>query len=76
MFDIGMSELIVILIITLLVFGPKKLPEIARFIGRGIYKLKQEVHNFKETIDIEEPFPKEAPNKPISDKKKELYLII
>jgi len=51
--NIGTSELIVILIIALLVFGPKKLPEIARSIGRGIFKLKQEFNNLKDTMDEE-----------------------
>ncbi|MBI4722704.1 MAG: twin-arginine translocase TatA/TatE family subunit [Candidatus Stahlbacteria bacterium] len=51
--NIGTSELVVILIIALLVFGPKKLPEIARSIGRGIFKLKQEFNNLKDTMDEE-----------------------
>ena len=51
--NIGTSELVVILIIALLVFGPKKLPEIARSIGRGIFKLKQEFNNLKDTIEEE-----------------------
>ena len=51
--NIGSSELVVILIIALLVFGPKKLPEIARSIGRGIFKLKQEFNNLKDTMEEE-----------------------
>lgn len=36
MFNLGMSELILILAIALVVFGPGKLPEIGREIGKGI----------------------------------------
>ena len=40
MFGLGTTELIVILIIALVVFGPSKLPEIGRAIGKGIYEFK------------------------------------
>ena len=36
MFDIGMPEMIVIFIVALLVLGPKKLPEVARALGKGL----------------------------------------
>jgi sec-independent protein translocase protein TatA len=42
---IGMPELFVILALMLLVFGPKKLPEIARGIGQGIKEFKQAMHD-------------------------------
>ena len=42
---IGMPELIVILALMLLVFGPKKLPEIARGLGQGIKEFKQAMHD-------------------------------
>jgi sec-independent protein translocase protein TatA len=40
MFGLGTTELIVILIIALVVFGPSKLPEIGRAIGKGIHEFK------------------------------------
>jgi TatA/E family protein of Tat protein translocase len=40
MFDIGTQELIIIFIVALLVFGPRKLPELARTLGKGVRDLK------------------------------------
>ena len=41
MFGIGMMELLVILAIGLLVLGPKKLPELAGSLGRGLVELRR-----------------------------------
>jgi sec-independent protein translocase protein TatA len=41
MFGIGMTELIVIFAIALIVLGPKRLPEIARSLGRGIAEFRR-----------------------------------
>ncbi len=41
MFDIGVPELILILVIALIVFGPKKLPEIGSAIGKGLREFRQ-----------------------------------
>lgn len=40
MFNLGMSELVLILVIALVVFGPGKLPEVGKAIGRGISEFK------------------------------------
>jgi len=53
MFDIGIQELIVIFIVALLVFGPKRLPELGRTIGKGMAELKKAVHGVKEQMDSE-----------------------
>lgn len=41
MFNIGFSELLVILVVALLVFGPRQLPEIARDLGKGLRELRR-----------------------------------
>lgn len=41
MFGIGMTELMVILVIGLLVLGPKRLPELARSLGRGLAEFRR-----------------------------------
>jgi sec-independent protein translocase protein TatA len=56
--NLGMPELGVILALVLLVFGPKKLPEIARGLGQGIKEFKQAM---QEVFSSEEP---SAPTRP------------
>jgi len=41
MFDVGLPEMIVIMVIALVVFGPKKLPEIAKSLGKAIKEIKK-----------------------------------
>jgi sec-independent protein translocase protein TatA len=41
MFGIGMTELMVIMAIALVVLGPKKLPELARSLGRGLAEFRR-----------------------------------
>ncbi|MDP2279672.1 MAG: Sec-independent protein translocase protein TatB [Nitrospirota bacterium] len=53
MFDIGMQELILIFIVALLVFGPKRLPELGRTIGKGMAEIKKAMYGIKEQMDSE-----------------------
>ena len=48
MFNIGFSELIVVLLIAFLVVGPKDLPKVARWLGCMVKKLKQLIREVKQ----------------------------
>lgn len=55
MFGISMQEMIVIFVIVLLVFGPKKLPDIGKALGRGLREFKKASNEVKEGMkSIEE----------------------
>ncbi|MBW1667599.1 MAG: twin-arginine translocase subunit TatB [Deltaproteobacteria bacterium] len=54
MFGIGMSELLIILAIALIVIGPKKLPDLARALGKGMAEFRKATEEIKESLDIEE----------------------
>jgi len=47
---IGTPELIVVFVVALLIFGPEKIPEIARNLGRGIRMLRDTTTNVKKEI--------------------------
>jgi TatA/E family protein of Tat protein translocase len=51
--SIGMPELILIFIVALLVFGPKKLPEIGKSLGKGLAEFKRASEELKKTIEQE-----------------------
>jgi Tat protein translocase TatB subunit len=53
MFGLGMPEILLILAIALIVIGPKKLPELAKTLGRAMGEFKRSAQDFKRSIDME-----------------------
>ena len=51
--SLGMPELIVIFVIALIVFGPRKLPELGRSLGRSIAEFKKATHELQATLEEE-----------------------
>jgi len=50
---IGMPELIVIMVLALIIFGPRKLPELGRSLGRSLNEFKKASNELKHTLDEE-----------------------
>jgi sec-independent protein translocase protein TatA len=49
--NFGPWELIIILVIVLLIFGPKKLPELAKGLGKGLREFKKAAHDVKDELE-------------------------
>lgn len=60
-FGLGTSELIIIMLIVLLVFGAKRLPDIGSSLGKGIREFKRSFREIEHTIESDQ----EAPPKPL-----------
>ena len=61
MFGLGTTELVIIMFIILLVFGAKKLPELAQGLGKGIREFKKASNDIQDELkvdDYEAPKPK------------------
>ena len=57
MLDIGLSELLIILAVALIVLGPKKLPEVARSLGRGLAQFRRASEDLRRSILVEDDHP-------------------
>lgn len=51
--NIGFPELVIIFIVALLVFGPKRLPELGRSLGRGLAEFRRASSDLKNSIERE-----------------------
>ena len=63
MFGIGMPELLLILALALIVLGPKKLPELARALGKGMAEFRRATDDLKYEFRQLENEPPESPVK-------------
>jgi len=75
MFDIGLQEMLLIGVIALLVFGPSKLPELGRMLGRAMREFRRASDEFRSTVetnlhinepDPPPPAPVETPSEPVA----------
>jgi sec-independent protein translocase protein TatA len=63
--NIGPAEIIILLVIVLLIFGPKRLPDLGRSLGRGMREFKDSVTGKHEDKQLEEkPVEQAAPVAP------------
>ena len=51
--SIGMPELVIILVIALIIFGPRKLPELGRSLGKSINEFKKASNELRSTLEDE-----------------------
>ncbi len=51
--SIGMPELIIIFVIALIIFGPRKLPELGRSLGRSIAEFRRASNELRNTLEEE-----------------------
>jgi sec-independent protein translocase protein TatA len=64
--SIGMPELIIIFVIALIIFGPRKLPELGRSLGKSLAEFKRASNELRNTLEEEirleeqKPEPKKA----------------
>ena len=51
--SIGMPELVIILVIALIIFGPRKLPELGRSLGKSLGEFKKASNELRNTLEEE-----------------------
>ena len=53
--NIGITEIVIVLIVALIVFGPKRLPEMGRSLGRGMREFKDSISGKDDDDDKKQP---------------------
>lgn len=66
MFNLGAPELIFILVLALLIFGPKRLPELGRTIGKGLAEFRRASNDLKRSIESEIHEVEDAARPPVT----------
>lgn len=69
MFGIGFQEMLIILVVVLIFFGPKRLPDLAKSLGKGIAEFKKASEEVKKSIDdaMKEETTREPPPAPMPE---------
>lgn len=62
-FNISGGEIFIILLVVFIIFGPDKIPEIARWLGKGVNEIKKATSEIREEIDRETGDIKNTANK-------------
>lgn len=59
--NIGPAELLVILLVALVVFGPRKLPELGKSLGHGLREFRKSTQGLKDSMSLDEPAAQTIP---------------
>lgn len=54
---IGLPELLIILVVVLLIFGPRRLPEMAKGIGQSVREFRKGLRDMKKDLDVDDDAP-------------------
>jgi sec-independent protein translocase protein TatA len=61
----GIWEILIILIVVLLIFGPRRLPEMAKGLGQSVRLFRKEMRDFKADLEMDDPRPAAPAQAPV-----------